>query len=160
MIEIRHIPGHPGYIATSEGHIYSLHRSLRRVGHMGAYGYEVITNDQRDGTVGVHRLVCLAFHGLPPTKGHQARHLNGVKTDNRPENLAWGTFAENEADKELHGTSNKGERNPRCKLKAEDIPRIRTMRADGATYKQCAEAFGVSQSNVRFICQRKSWGHI
>ena len=47
----------------------------------------------------VHRLVCHAFHGPPPSDQHtDVRHLNGDKADNRAENLAWGTRSENMQD--------------------------------------------------------------
>jgi hypothetical protein len=51
----------------------------------------------------VHRLLCIAFHGDPPTPTHQARHLNGVRTDNRVDNLAWGTPSQNVQDMLRHG---------------------------------------------------------
>ncbi len=51
----------------------------------------------------VHRLVLLAFKG-PRPDGQYCRHLNGVPTDNRLANLAWGTKSENTFDKVGHGT--------------------------------------------------------
>lgn len=39
----------------------------------------------------------LAFVGPRPAGCAGARHLNGIQTDNRLENLAWGTAAENSA---------------------------------------------------------------
>jgi len=41
-----------------------------------------------------HRLVALKKYGTLP-KGIVVRHINGVKTDNRPENLVLGTHSEN-----------------------------------------------------------------
>lgn len=41
----------------------------------------------------VHRLVASAFHG--PGEGLEVNHRNGVKTDNRAENLEWVSRAEN-----------------------------------------------------------------
>lgn len=35
-----------------------------------------------------HRLVCMAYHGIPETK-MEVNHKNGDKADNRPENLEW-----------------------------------------------------------------------
>jgi len=37
----------------------------------------------------VHRLVCHAFHGSHPVDRPDVNHLNGIKGDNRPENLEW-----------------------------------------------------------------------
>jgi hypothetical protein len=46
----------------------------------------------------VHRLVCEARHGPKPFPDAVIRHLNDIQTDNRPENLQWGTPEENRAD--------------------------------------------------------------
>src|SRR5690606_17793610 len=51
----------------------------------------------------VHRLVLKAFDG-PPPRGHEALHANGVRDDNRLENLSWGTHSENQLDQVDHGT--------------------------------------------------------
>ena len=50
-----------------------------------------------------HRLVLAAFVG-PCPEGMVARHLNGEPTDNRLENLAYGTMSENTHDSVGHGT--------------------------------------------------------
>lgn len=48
----------------------------------------------------VHRAVCLAFHGLPPSDGHtQVDHINRVRHDNRAVNLRWVTPVENAANR-------------------------------------------------------------
>ena len=41
----------------------------------------------------IHRLVCESFLG--PQEGKEVNHINGVKTDNRLENLEWVTRSEN-----------------------------------------------------------------
>ena len=57
----------------------------------------------------VHILVLEAFVGLR-SPGTQTRHINGIPTDNRLKNLAWGTPKEDAADRERHGTILRGER--------------------------------------------------
>ena len=51
----------------------------------------------------LHRLVLEAFRGMCPP-GHEARHANGVPSDNHLANLSWATKGENERDKRAHGT--------------------------------------------------------
>jgi hypothetical protein len=51
----------------------------------------------------VHRLVLMAFRG-PAPEGTIGCHNNGVKTDNRLENLRWDTYAANMEDSLRHGT--------------------------------------------------------
>ena len=45
--------------------------------------------------VPVHRIVCWAFHGEPPTDRHVVDHIDTNRANNRPENLRWVTRLEN-----------------------------------------------------------------
>lgn len=45
--------------------------------------------------VPVHRIVCSAFHGPPPTGQHVVDHIDTNRANNRPENLRWVTRLEN-----------------------------------------------------------------
>lgn len=45
-------------------------------------------------TVQVHRLVARAFLGEPPFKDATVDHINGIRHDNRVENLRWATKSE------------------------------------------------------------------
>lgn len=68
-------------------------------------GYHVVTLGKEGARRQwrVHRLVLIAFVGQCPN-GMEARHLNGNPTDNRLENLVWGTPSANGYDKVRHGT--------------------------------------------------------
>lgn len=71
------------------------------------YGYEVVTfsNKGKRKTYTVHKLVALAF--LENTYNKKTiNHINGIKTDNRVENLEWATEKENQIHKWKNGLAN------------------------------------------------------
>jgi hypothetical protein len=91
---------------------------------------------------------------------HQARHLNGTPGDNHLENLCWGTYADNNADMDIHGTRPRGERKVEAKLRASDIPTIRMQRAAGAAWSALAAQYGVSKNAIRQIISGATWTHV
>lgn len=50
----------------------------------------------------VHQLVCESFYG-PRPEGMEVRHLNDDPSDNRVQNLRWGTRSENSLDRVRNG---------------------------------------------------------
>ena len=168
MLEYRSIPfpGFENYLACSDGCVYRKIKQkryasypLKKVGGaISAYGYRLVSLPGR--VKAAHILIAAAFHGERPPWANQVRHLNGNKLDNRPENLAWGTYAENEADKARHGTNNVGTRNGRARLNHETVQELRKLRAEGATYQTLADRFGISHTNARLVAQGKIWTHI
>lgn len=78
----------------------------------------------------VHELVAEAFIEPRPGLGYQVRHLDGVNTNNRLSNLAWGTPAENAADKIRHGTSRRPQRT-HCRNDHELTPKNTYVKPDG-----------------------------
>lgn len=71
-------------------------RNKRRFGDISPKGYMriLVRDNGKERTVFVHRLVAMAYVDNPLGKP-QVNHINGDKTDNRPDNLEWCTNYEN-----------------------------------------------------------------
>lgn len=89
-------------------------RELKPVPHNGYWTVSVHWGQHVRRVEYIHALVCETFHGPRPSPSHQVRHLNGVPTDNRLENLVWGTPLENADDTRQQGRHNNG-RKTHCK---------------------------------------------
>lgn len=129
------------------------------IGYTGS-GYSKVTMSI-DGKVThpmVHRLVAMAFipnpDGLP-----QVNHRNGVKTDNRVENLEWVTRSDNM----LHALSTglrrnqDGPNNHMAKLNVDRVRQILALRGSGMPQHKIAAMFGVRQSAISSIFNGKAW---
>lgn len=127
------------------------------------HGYGHVTLLKADGTrhsVRVHVAVLTAFCGRPPFEGAQSAHNNGDQLDCRLVNLRWASPKENQDDVTRHGNRYEGERVHNAKLKASDIPGIRTRIKNGERYETIAEDHGVSISTVSLIFRNKIWKHV
>jgi hypothetical protein len=103
------IPGFSWYEFGDRGTIRSIDRTVNGKPYRGTtlspssqnQGYlklGIVHDEYGKVTRTVHTLICEAFHG-PRPPGLEARHLNDDPLDNRAENLAWGTKADNVADR-------------------------------------------------------------
>lgn len=108
---------------------------------------------------GVHRLACIAAHGEPPSKGHQAAHDcgNGHLGCCNPRHLSWKTKAENQADRSRHGTHQLGEQNAVAKLTADAVREIRALRGV-MPQADIGKRYGIQQVHVGRIQRRERWG--
>lgn len=156
-VEWRSVPSRPGYMVSSLGQVWSP-RSGRIIRGIEAGQLKYLCIDfWKEGREYVHRMVCEAFHG-PALKGMEVRHLDGDNRNNKPSNLAWGTRAENHADKARHGTAPNGERNPASKLTHEIVSEMRDRRKKYKTpYYKLAEQFNVSTMTAYRAVTMQSW---
>ena len=128
---------------------------------LNAHGYLIVDlrRDGRRSSKNVHGLVLTAFVG-PSPEGLECCHGDRNKTNNCLLNLRWDTKSNNQADRILHGTSNRGERNGVSKLTAEKVKAIRARCARGETQPSIAADFGISRVTVSHIHLRKTWAHV
>ena len=139
-------------------HIYE-HRLLPL--DLDNWGYYTVslTMDGEQKHRPVHRHILEAFVGPAVSPRTVPNHINGVKTDNRVENLEWATPRENN----LHSYRVLGQRvmhgslSGRAKLTEADAIAIRKARLEGATLLELARRHRISQGTVSMICLHKIW---
>ena len=156
---LKPIPSFEEYLATDSGDILS-----KKYGRPLKYGkdkdgYKRVTL-YVNGTPNyrrVCRLVCETFKGSPPSPQSVVRHLDGSKTNDKQDNLEWGTPQENSNDCLLHGTRKKGEDINTAKL-TED--KVRTIRKEQGTLTSIAQKYGVSFGTIGHIKQGRTWKHV
>lgn len=156
------IPGYEGAYQVSDlGRVRSLDRVVnycdgRRRHFSGKVlspktlngGHLTVRLPQKEGAL-VHRLVLTAFEG-PCPQDFEARHLNGNPSDNRLENLSWGSRASNNVDRSRHGSN---------KLVPSQVQEVRA-RLHKETHRALAEEFGVSVSTIAHIKSGRCYAHV
>jgi ribosome-binding protein aMBF1 (putative translation factor) len=108
----------------------------------------------------VHRLIAYSFYGGDFSL--TVNHKNGVKTDNRVENLEIVTISENRTHAVKTGlwTPARGSQNGKASIDEDVVKMIRELRSDGLTYDQIAEKVQSSHKVVGDICRGRTWSHV
>lgn len=146
------IPSLPGFEVSSRQRIRHVGRQPRSVTPTpNPDGYLVFKAGDR--LVYLHHVVAEVFIGPRPS-GMQVRHLDDVRSNNRPTNLSYGTQAENIADSLRNGTFPVGERNGRAKLTEGDVATILRSRESACAL---ASRFGVSDRAIRKVRNGETW---
>lgn len=103
----------------------------------------------------IHQLVLETFVGPRKCK-MEGRHLDGNKQNNQLHNLRWGTKSENQRDRVIHGTTNRGKGN--TKLTHTQILDIRQLLTLSIySHKAIAAMFGVCRSTITDINTGRNW---
>src|SRR5690606_18394826 len=107
----------------------------------------------------VHRIVAEAFI-LNPDNKEFVNHINGIKTDNRVENLEWCTRQENEDHAFRTGLkSSTGSDNTQAKLNDSDVEFI-LLNYGKVSDKYLIDRFKVHRATIQRIVNRKIWKHV
>ena len=156
------IKGYPRYEISNQGNVKSLnynHTQISKILKKKTKRYERVQlyGNKYSKFFSIHRLVALHFIQNPKNK-EQVNHKNGIKTDNRVENLEWVTASENIKHAFDTGLVKKltGELNNNAKLTKEQVKQIRDLRGK-ITQKELSKKFKVSIWSIWSIQKGDLW---
>lgn len=128
----------------------------------GYYGVTLYRNNVGFST-NLHRLIALTFIPKPDSDIVEVNHKNGIKIDNRVENLEWITRSGNVIHSYKTGLkiSPNGSSHYKSILDDLSILVIRSAYESGLlTQLQIANYFGVCRQHVSRIINNKAWNHV
>lgn len=134
-------------------------KSLQNNGK-GYYQLYVQVNNKRK-LFYIHRLVAKYFIPNPENKP-EVNHINGIKTDNRVENLEWVTSSENT----IHAIKNNlirfGEKSYNNLLTEQKVLLIRRLFRINPNFsrKNVAKKFNVSEGCIYGVIRNVTWKHL
>lgn len=165
------VPGYDDYEVSEDGQVRRW-RNLKRnymVGKvlkpkLSVHGYLVVSlfSDGAYYHVGVHRLVCMAFHGVPANDSMQVCHSDGNKLNNVPGNLRWGTAKDNAEDRSKHGQwqCQKGSEHHEAVLDEAMVEAMRKLARSGRSIKWIADHFKQHKVTTRSAIRGITWKHV
>lgn len=159
QIGLATLEGFSRYQFRADGEVISLWGKTHRIlaGGIDKDGYRkfvLIDDSGRRRYIRRAYAQCSAWNG-PRPDGLEVRHLDGSRDNDAPSNLTWSTHTENCADKILHGTSRRGEKNPRSVITEQQARYIKAHPEIPAT--RLAAQLRISRNTIYPIRLGRAW---
>ena len=143
------IKGFPSYLVSKDGRVFSIKWGrLKQLKATMENGYRRVSLRDGNGcgkTFRVHRLVAMAY--IPLLEGkNEVNHKNGIKHDNRVENLEWCTPKENDSHARITGLKGKPYR-----YTDDVVLKIEELMGLGMSSRGIANRLGLGKSGVARI---------
>lgn len=164
--EWRDIIGYVGYYQVSNlGRVRGLNRSVKhyfggpkkvkqkimRTYKNKGYINVALNKDGKQKHFSIHRLIALHFISNEHNKPH-INHINGIKHDNRIENLEWCTRSENLK----HAVKSGLYKRPNVKLRDKEVRKIRRLHKEGLSQLSIANKYNVDPSTISDVVNYKT----
>ena len=136
---------------TKEGKVFL--NGVERTQSTHTAGYKIVSKNKK--LFYVHRLVAETY--IPnPNNCRTVNHKNGIKDDNRVDNLEWATRRKNCEHARLNGLSELKTQWIKD-LTKEDVQLIFEKRKNGETYKSISKYFNRSERTIWDIINKKRY---
>lgn len=150
------IAGHNGVYAISiEGVVKNIRRDwiVKPKLHHTGYYMVGLSRDNKQAQHLLHRLLAKAFKDVPNSDNLVVNHKNGVKTDNRLDNLEWCTYVEN-ARHSINVLNNIPQQ---AKLNREQVSEIRELLRTNLSITKIATRYNVGRGTISNIKNDRTW---
>lgn len=140
---------YPNYEVSNLGRVRSIKtgRILRVCTNKDGYQRIGLRLNRRQDRILIHRLVASAF--IPNLKNKpQVNHINGIKTDNRVENLEWSTNSENQKHAYKNGLKSCCGGKPKQKTRCIETKQEFESQLQASKYFRCSSG-NIHQSIIK-----------
>lgn len=156
-IEFFEVTGFTGYYISKCGQLLSTkYQTKIRSAHKNTFGYMTyrLFENGKATLCQQHRLLALTFIPNPLNK-EQVNHINGIKDDNRLDNLEWVSHQENTDHAKAIGLRRKTAINR--KITFEKAQEVKEMCKDGMKLQDIADLVGLHKTSVHNITSNRTY---
>jgi len=173
--EYREVPDCPGYMAGSDGTIWSCWTRGRWPKRTGDWQLAPRRREKKAGahfavllrtaagfrvTEFVHRVILTTFVGPCPDGMISCHDPDHDPANNAVNNLRWATPTDNMEDCHRHGRRVCGSKSYNATITEADVEEMFNLRRSGLTHAAIAAKFGVRQQTVTRVLTRQRWRHV